>query len=68
MINREGACLAVKDAKYALSLTHAGLAWIIGTFREMGASISALRAIILERNHSGTTSANTAPRIAFNAI
>ena len=68
MMSLEGACLAVKDAKYAQSHIHAGHVKMIGTFLEKVASINVLRVNILPRIQCGTTNAKIAPRIAFNVI
>lgn len=51
MIRLEGACLVVKDAIYALTLTHAGLALTIGTCQEKVASMIVLRASSLAKIH-----------------
>lgn len=51
MIRLEGAYLAVKDAKFALTLTHAGLALTIGTCQDKVASMIVLRASTLLKIH-----------------
>jgi hypothetical protein len=68
MISLEGAYLAVKDAKFVQSLTHAGHVKMIGTFREKGALIIVLRANTLQRIQCGTINVKIARRIALNAI
>jgi hypothetical protein len=68
MISLEGAYLAVKDAKFVQSLTHAGHVKMIGTFREKGASIIVLRVNILQRILCGTINAKIAQRIVLNVI